>query len=85
MGAESIFHTFDLACDESVVIVFFVLTVGMSSNILVGMDVKGGLGDVALEGLGEGEEGCDGVVFPKGLVVHVCIKQAILDLWGVSE
>ena len=86
MGAESVFHTFNLACDEGVVVVFFVLkTVSMSSNVLVGVDVEGGLGDIALEGLSEGEEGCDGVVLPERLVALVGIEQAVLDLWGVSE
>ena len=81
---ESIFHTFDLAIDEGIVGVV-VMTVGVSSNVLVGADVEGGLGDGTLERVGEGEERCDGIVFPKGLVTLVGIEQAVLDLWGVSE
>ena len=86
MGVESIFHTFDLAIDEGFFgVVVFVLSVGVSSNVLVGVDVKGGLGDGASKRVSEGEEGCDGIVFPKGLVVLVGVEQAVLDLWGVSE
>ena len=81
---ESIFHSFNLAFDEGVVGVI-VVTVGMSSNVLVGANVEGRLGDGAREGVSEGEEGCDGIVFPKGLVALVSIEQAVLDLWGVSE
>ena len=61
------------------------MTVGMSSNVLVGVNVKGGLGNDTLERVGEGEEGRDSIVFPKGLVALVSIEQAVLDLWGVSE
>ena len=84
MGAESIFHTFDLAIDEGVIGIVIV-TVGVSSNVLVGVNIEGGLGNGTLERVGEGEEGCDRVVFPKGLVALISIEQAVLDLWGVSE
>ena len=86
MGAELIFHTLDLAIDEGFFgIVVFVLLVGVSSNVLVGVDVEGGLGDGASKRVGEGKEGCDGIVFPKGLVALVGVKQAVLNLWGVSK
>ena len=81
---ESIFHTFDLAFNEGGVCVFLV-AVSVSSNVLVGVDIEGGLGDGTCEGVGEGKERCDGVMFPKGLVVLVGVEQAVLNLWGVSE